>query len=151
MEDIIKNLLFLCETSIADNKEEKEDLLKHIVSVNSRLTKVFSNNSNLVAAINYFNNILTSYINESEAEYLFFERVIKYLRYLLDNLDKVDEDILREIDKKIDEIEGLFMSRTISTVHVVTYYNDIVNSGILTDSNYFIYNYAYRCNEEEKK
>ena len=151
MESLIKNLLFLSETSIQDNRNEKEDLLKHIVSIDSKLTKVFLYNSNLIAAVNYFNNIMTSYINESETEYLFFERVIKYLRYLLDNLDKVDEDILRDIDKKMDEIEGLFISRTESTVHVVMRYDDIIKSGILTDSNYFIYNYAYRCNEEQKK
>lgn len=151
MEELIRDILELCESSLADNKGEKEKLIEHVILINSVLPAVFADNRNLTAALEYFNEIMSSYIEESETEYLFYEKAIKYFKYLLDNLDVIDETMFSDIDDAIEYVEDLFVSRTINTVQVVEHYHNIFESGILTDRNFYIVNFADRFDEEEKK
>ena len=151
MKEEIESLLAICEVSLADNRAEKEDLLQRIVYINSVLPVVFANNRNVGSALKNFNKIIFSYMEESEAEYLFFEKAIGYLSSFLSNPDSIDEDVLSDIDDAIGYIEDLFTTRTVSTAQVVGHYESIIGNGILTDKNFYIANLSDRFDEEEKK
>lgn len=150
MKEEIESLLTVCEVSLIDNKSEKEKLLEILIYFNRLLTVVFSSNKNLEKALQHFNEIISSYIEECEAEYLFFEKAIKYLEGLLNDMDAIEEDVLSDINDAIDYIEDLFTTRTISTAQVYAHFKDIIDSRILTNSNFYIANFSDRFDEEEK-
>lgn len=151
MEETIERLLFCCETSMADNKNEREKILENILIIGTMLSKVFVGNPNLNAAISYFNGIMMAYMNESENEYQFYDKAIKYLNYISEHIELADEDVLLELDDMLDYIEDLFTSRTINTVQVFEHYKSIVSLGILTNSNYYIANLADCVDEGERE
>lgn len=151
MRETIDDILFVCETCLGDNRGDKEQLLSNIVMMTAALSSKFSNNPNLYNALNYFNSIMTSFMNECEAEYQFYKKAIKYLEYMLDHLDEVDEDIIENIDEVLGVMEDLFVTRTISSAQVMEHYNRIIENGILTNSNFFISNVSDRIDEEEKE
>lgn len=150
MKDEIENLLLVCENSLEANKGEKAQLLEHIIYINSMFATTFPGNPNALPATEYFYEIMSSYMNESETECLFFEKAIKYLNFLLGHLSEVDEDILIDIDEGIDYLEDLFVTRTLSTVQIFEHYKKIIESGILTNRNYYITNFSDRFDENEK-
>lgn len=151
MREKIDDMLFVCETCIGDNRGDKEQLLSNIVMITAALSSKFSSNPNLYNALNYFNSIMTSFMNECETEYQFYKKAINYLEYMLDHLDEVDEDIIENIDEVLDSMEDLFVTRTVSSVQVMEHYNRIIEYGILTNSNFFISNVSNRIDEVEKE
>ena len=150
MKEKIEGLLFVCETSLNANKGENAKIFEHIIFINNMFSITFPGNPNALPATEYFYEIMSSYMNESEVEFLFFEKAVKYLDYLLDHLSEVDEEILIEIDEGIDYLEDLFTTRILSTVQVFEHYKGIIESGILTNSNYYITNFSDRFDEDEK-
>lgn len=151
MEEAINSLITVMEIAIGDNKFERKDLLEQYIKIPNLLYKTFNGNPNLESAISYFQNIVMSYINESEMEYQFFDKALKYLYFILNNIEMVDESILSEINAAIDEIEVFFASRTISLAEIVTYYSLLIANDILTDKNYYIVNLADRYSEDKKR
>lgn len=150
MDEKIKALICVIHCSLEDNRFEKEDLLAHFLSLPALLTKVFPNNKNLPKAIIFIQNVLSYYISESELEYQFYSKALNYLNTVLEDQQFRDESVLYAINEQIDNMEELFISRTLSTASIINYFKSLIESNILTDKNYYIANYANRIDDEEK-
>lgn len=154
MEEDARNLLeeLYLSTFVfkGDVQQEKEELLCHYLLVLKLFNERFKENRNLEAAIDYFSKIMQEFFNETDFETMVCEKIINYFKsfeYLSDCNDilklKTIEEILLEFDGKIED-------RYLEEMNMLEYYTDIIESGILTNKNFYYRGLTQKTSEEKK-
>lgn len=97
----------------------------------------FSKNRNLSKAIKYYCDLMQDFFEETEFEHEIYERMIAYFEQFEQLTDAKDSKALGEFAKILDEIDAKVDQRFFEEQYLYEHYIEIIESGILTDKNYY--------------
>lgn len=151
LQNLLNEVYTLCWVSKTDVEEEKKDLLSQYMTINALLYATFKDNRNLVKALSYFSSLMQDFFEETEFESQIYEAMINYFEQFDALRDAANENILTEFMSILEDIDNKVDFRFLETVKITEHYMDIIESGILTDKNYYHRGLSNKTNKNEKE
>lgn len=149
--DLLDEVYTTCWVSLTDVEEEKQDLIQHYTLINMLMCGKFSKNRNLSKAIKYYCDLMQDFFEETDFEHEIYERMIAYFEQFEQLTDAKDSKVLGEFAKILDEIDAKVDQRFFEEQYLYEHYIEIIESGILTDKNYYFRGLSQKTLEEEKQ
>ncbi len=148
--DLLNEVYTSCWVSKEDVLEEKMDLIQHYGLINMLMCSRFSGNRNLAKALEYFNFAMQDFFSETEFEDTVYEGMIAYFEQFEQLIDGNDQKILEEFKGILEEFDSKVDRRFYESEYLYEHYMDIIESGILTDKNFYYKGLSQKTDEEHR-
>ena len=149
--DLLNETYTMCFVSLKDVLEEKADLAQQYIIVLTLLGNTFSDNRNLEDALLYVNSIMGEFFSETEFEEKAYNKILAYFASFENLTDCTDQEILNNLKNILVEFDSKVDAHFIEWHDIFEYYTDIIESGILTDKNYYHKGLTQVTDEEDKE
>lgn len=151
INDLLDEVYTTCWVSLTDVEEEKKDLIQQYTLINMLMCGKFSKNRNITKAIKYYCDLMQEFFSETDYEHEIYERMIAYFEQFEQLTDVQDYELLEEFDKILCELDDKVDRRFFEAQYLYEHYIEIIESGILTDKNYYFRGLSQKTLEEEKQ
>lgn len=131
--------------------EEKQGLLADLLTTLNLFSSRFSSNRNLENAIKYINNFYSELFTDMDREHDIYDKIMCYIASFEEPAMLDDEEILNMLDEIFDKIENAILHRLLFYSEINNHFRDVLDSGILTNSNYLYSNYISILDENTKE
>ena len=149
--DLLDETYTMCVVSLEDVLKEKADLAQQYIIVLSLLGNKFSENRNLEAALLYVNSIMGEFFSETEFEEKAYNKILAYFASFENLTDCTDQEILNTLKGILIEFDNKVDQRFVEWHNILEYYTDLIESGILTDKNYYHKGLTQVTDEDDKQ
>lgn len=149
--DLLDETYTMCVVSLEDVLEEKADLASQYIIVLNLLGSRFPNNRNLEAAILYVNSLMWEFFSETEFEEKAYNKILAYFASFENLTDCTDQEILNTLKSILIEFDNKVDQRFVEWHNILEYYTDLIESGILTDKNYYYKGLTQVTDEDDKQ
>ena len=149
--DLLNETYTMCVVSLEDVLEEKADLAQQYIIVLTLLERVFPDNRNLEAAILYVNSIMGEFFSETEFEEKAYKKILDYFSSFENLTDCTNQEILNNLKSILVEFDNKVDARFVEWHDIFEYYTDLIESGILTDKNYYHKGLTQVTDEEDRE
>lgn len=130
--------------------EEKQGLMADLITTIQAFNNVFKDSKYLEKALKFINEYYSYIFAELNREHDIYDKIMCYIG-LMDSPDDLDdEEVLLDISSVFDVLEDALMHRLVVYQEFCNHLTDVINSNILTNSNYLFYNYKGMLDEDEK-
>lgn len=130
--------------------EAKQDFMAELIMTINDFNLVFSESKYLEKANTFINTYYSELFAELNREHDIYDKIMCYIASFDEPNDLDDEDILDGISSIFDFVEQALEHRLLVYQEFCNHLADVINSKILTNSNYLFYNYVGKLNEQEK-
>lgn len=129
--------------------EAKQGLMAELINILNTFKITFPGSKYLESAIAFINQYYSCIFAELNREHDVYDKIMCYIASIEDPENLTDEDILSGIASIFDFVEEALEYRLIVYQEFCNHLTDVINSGILTNSNYLFCNYAGKLTEQE--
>lgn len=130
--------------------EAKQGLMGELIVTINEFTIVFKDSKYLGDAIEFINNYYLSIIEEINREHDLYDKIMCYIASFECPEDLNDEKVLSDIASIFDIVEEALEHRLMVYYEFCNHLTDVINSNILTNSNYLFYNFVGKLNEQQQ-
>lgn len=130
--------------------ETKQGLMAELLLTIANFNETFADSKYLEKAIDFINGYYLSIFEELNREHDVYDKIMCFIASFPEPDDLEDEEILTDISSIFDFVEEALEFRLIVYQEFCNHLTDVINSGLLTNSNYLFYNYVGKLNEQEK-
>lgn len=149
--DLLNQTYTMCIVSLEDVLQEKADLAQQYIIVLTLLGRRFSNSRNLEDASIYFNSLMSEFFSEVEFEEKTYRRILDYFASFENLTDCTNREILNNLKNILIEFDNKVDYRFVEAHNIFEYYTDLIESGILTDKNYYHRGLTQVTDEEKRQ
>lgn len=130
--------------------EAKQGLMADLITTLNEFATIFKESKYLEAASNFINNYYLCLFDEINREHDLYDKIMCYIASFDEPDDLKDEEILSDIASIFDFAEDALIHRLLVYQEFCNHITDVINSGILTNSNYLFYNYVGKLDEQQQ-
>ncbi len=131
--------------------EAKQGLMADLITTLNTFNMIFADSKYLANALKFINDYYMCLFAELNREHEVYDKIMCYISSFDAPEELSDEDILSDISSIFDDVEEAFEYRLIVYQEFCDHLTDVINSEILTNSNYLFYNYIGKLDEKEKQ